>query len=252
MCEHHEHEQKDERCNHEHKHSEHEHHVHLSTCSHGHHGHDGHHHHPGNKKGLLVAFLVTIFIVTLEIWGSNISNSLSLLSDSGHMIGDAVSLFLSLVAILMSHKATRKIQGYTRFEIGASLFNGLTILILAGWVIGEAYMRLMSPQPIHGGLMMGIAVIGLIANLFSAWYMSRNADVEDNLNVRSAYLHVLMDAWSSVGVIVSGVVIYYLEWTWIDPIISVVLAVLIAKGGIRVVVNVCKLILNKNGKGGEA
>lgn len=246
MCENHEHPHKHEHCNHDHRD---EHHVHLGTCSHGHDGH--HHHHPGNKKGLLVAFLVTVFIVALEMWGSFVTNSLSLLSDSGHMVGDAVSLLLSLMAILMSHRATRRIQGYTRFEIGASLFNGLTILILAGWVIWEAYMRFLSPQPIHGGLMMVVAVIGLIANLFSAWFMSRNSDVKANLNVRSAYLHVLMDAWSSVGVIVSGLVIYYLEWTWIDPVISVVLAILIAKGGVRVVVNVCKLILNKKGKGGE-
>ncbi|MFF2531567.1 cation diffusion facilitator family transporter [Brevibacillus sp. NPDC058079] len=217
--------------------------VHLGTCTHL--SHDSQDKVIGNKKGLWVALLITTGIVGLEFWGSWLTNSLSLLSDAGHMIGDSVSLLLSLIAIYMSQRATKRIHGYTRFEIGASLFNGVTLVLLACWVIWEAYLRLIDPKHIHGILMVGIAAIGLMANLFSAWYMSRTSDVSTNLNVRSAYLHVLMDAWSSVGVIVSGIFIHYLNWMWIDPVISAILAFLIAKGGVRVVYNVFQLIGKK-------
>ncbi|MBP1308757.1 cation diffusion facilitator family transporter [Paenibacillus sp. 1182] len=174
-------------------------HMHLATCNHTTHDPD---HVMKNKKGLRVAFLITLGIVGVEFMGSWISNSLSLLSDAGHMVGDLASLLLSMIAIYLSHRATTKINGYSRFEIAASLFNGVTLIVLSGWVIWQAFCRLQEPQHVQGDLLVVVAIVGLIANLCSAWYMSQISDVSSNLNVRSAYLHVLMDAWSSVGVII--------------------------------------------------
>ncbi|MBM7583627.1 cobalt-zinc-cadmium efflux system protein [Bacillus pakistanensis] len=201
-----------------------------------HHGHDHHHHHfdetrEGNKKGLIIALLITAGIMILEFVGGLITNSLALLSDSGHMLSDASSLALSLVAIWFANRpsSANKTYGYYRFEILAALFNGVTLFIIAGFIIYEAYGRFLEPPTVASGMMMGIAVVGLLANLLSAWSLFRKGDVKDNVNLKSAYLHVLGDALGSVGAIVAGVLMLVFEWYAADPIISVIVALLILK-----------------------
>jgi cobalt-zinc-cadmium efflux system protein len=202
---------------------------------HHHHGHDHHHHfdetREGNKKGLIIALLITSGIMILEFIGGLITNSLALLSDSGHMLSDASSLALSLVAIWFANRpsSANKTYGYYRFEILAALFNGVTLFIIAGFIIYEAYGRFLEPPTVASGMMMGIAVVGLLANLLSAWSLFRKGDVKDNVNLKSAYLHVLGDALGSVGAIVAGVLMLVFEWYVADPIISVIVALLILK-----------------------
>ncbi|MBD1372633.1 cation transporter [Hazenella sp. IB182357] len=201
-----------------------------------HHGHDHDHQHfedarSGNKQGLFIALCITSGIMFLEFFGGLITNSLALLSDSGHMLSDASSLFLSLMAIWFASKppSSQKTYGYYRFEILAALFNGITLFIIAGFIMWEAYQRFFDPPVVKSGMMMLIALIGLMANLVSAWILMRKGDVKNNVNLRSAYLHVIGDALGSVGAIIAGATILLFDWYVADPIISVVVAILILK-----------------------
>ncbi|MCC3356014.1 cation diffusion facilitator family transporter [Bacillus sp. REN16] len=207
---------------------------------HHHHGHDhhGHHHHhhfdevrEGNKKGLLIALIITTGIMLLEFFGGLFTNSLALLSDSGHMLSDASSLLLSLVAFWFATRpaSPKKTYGFYRFEILAALFNAVTLFIIAGFIVYEAVQRFFEPPTVASGTMMIIAGIGLLANLLSAWSLISKGDVKNNVNLRSAYLHVLGDALGSVGAIVAGLLMLLFEWYIADPIISVVVAILILK-----------------------
>ncbi|UQZ76818.1 cation transporter [Niallia circulans] len=207
--------------------------------SHGHdHSHHGHHHgfaeiREGNKKGLLIALIITAGIMMLEFLGGLLTNSLALLSDSGHMLSDASSLFLSFLAIWFATRpaSSNKTYGYYRFEILAALFNGVTLFVIAFFIILEAIERFSQPPTVSSGTMMIIAVIGLLANMISALALMRKGDVEGNVNLRSAYLHILGDALGSVGAIIAGCLMLFFKWYIADPIISVVVALLILKSG---------------------
>ncbi|WP_096225419.1 cation diffusion facilitator family transporter [Geobacillus sp. FJAT-46040] len=209
------------------------HHAH-GHCDH-HHGH--HHGREGNQKGLAIALGVTIGIMVLEFVGGLVTNSLALLSDSGHMLSDAASLLLSLLAVWFAARpaSPKRTYGFYRFEILAALVNGVTLVGIAAWIIWEAVGRFVNPPAVASGPMMAIAVIGLLANLASAWVLMRKGDVKENVNVRSAYLHVLGDALGSVGAIAAGLVIWLFDWYAADPLISIAVAVLILKGAFAVV-----------------
>ncbi|QKG85522.1 cation transporter [Kroppenstedtia pulmonis] len=199
---------------------------------HHHHGHDHHDHtREGNKKGLVIALVITAGIMLLEFFGGLLTNSLALLSDSGHMLSDASSLALSLVAIWFAARppSPKKTYGFYRFEILAAFFNGVTLFFIAGFIVYEAYGRFFDPPAVSSGSMMLIALIGLAANLLSAWALIRKGDIKDNVNLRSAYLHVIGDALGSVGAIIAGIVMYFFDWYAADPVISVVVALLILK-----------------------
>lgn len=186
----------------------------------------------GNSSALAWAFGITLVIMVAEVVGGYLTNSLALLSDSGHMLSDAASLGLSLVAIRFAAKAAspRKSYGYRRLEILAALGNGVALFLIAIAITWEAWHRLLEPPAVASGPMMGIAVVGLLANIASAGVLLRKGDVKDNLNLRSAYMHVLGDALGSLGAIVAGVLMYLYGWYIADPIVSVLVAVLILKG----------------------
>ncbi|OAB25558.1 zinc transporter ZitB [Paenibacillus macquariensis subsp. defensor] len=214
---------------------------------HHHHGHSHDHHdhshghfeeaREGNKKGLLVALIITAGIMFLEFFGGLITNSLALLSDSGHMLSDTSSLLLSLIAIWFASRppSPNKSYGYYRFEILAALFNGISLFIIAGFIVWEAIGRFSEPPTVASGAMMLIASIGLLANLISAWSLMRKGDVKNNVNLRSAYLHILGDALGSVGAIVAGILMLFFDWYIADPIISVIVALLILKSAWSVI-----------------
>ncbi|WP_099353873.1 cation diffusion facilitator family transporter [Fredinandcohnia onubensis] len=211
------------------------HHHHHHHHGHDHHGHHHHHHfdevREGNKKGLLIALIITTGIMLLEFFGGLITNSLALLSDSGHMLSDASSLALSLVAFWFATRpaSPKKTYGFYRFEILAALFNAVTLFVIAGFIVYEAFQRFFEPPTVASGTMMIIAGIGLLANILSAWSLISKGDVKNNVNLRSAYLHVLGDALGSVGAIIAGLLMLMFEWYIADPIISVVVAILILK-----------------------
>jgi len=184
-----------------------------------------------NKKALIITLLVTTTIMLVEFFGGLWTNSLALLADSGHMLADATSLALSLVAI---HFATRaaspnKTFGFYRFEIMAALVNALTLFVIAGFIVYEAIGRIVQPPTVASGSMILIATIGLLANMISATILLKKSDVESNLNMRGAYLHVLGDLLGSIGAIVAGTLMYFFDWYIADPIISVIVALLILR-----------------------
>lgn len=236
--------EKEHACGHDHgekkgrEHHDHEghghHHDHHQGHGHGHHhhGHGHHHGHTGNKQGLLIALSITAGIMVLEFAGGLWTNSLALLSDSGHMLSDAGALALSLLALWFAAKPTsvRLSFGFHRFEILAALFNAVTLFVIAGLIIWEAIGRFLHPAVVASGSMMLIACIGLIANLLSAWSLMRKGDVHGNLNLRSAYLHILGDALGSVGAIIAGAVMLLFGWYAADPIISIIVSLLILRG----------------------
>jgi cobalt-zinc-cadmium efflux system protein len=205
------------------------------------HGHKHDHTHglkrEGNSSALSWAFGITLVIMAAEVIGGWWTNSLALLSDSGHMLSDAASLGLSLVAIRFAAKAASpsKSFGYRRLEILAALANGVALFLIAIAITWEAWHRLFEPPTVASGPMMGIAIVGLLANLASAWVLLHQGDVKDNLNLRSAYMHVLGDALGSVGAIVAGALMYLYGWYIADPIVSVLVAVLILRGAWGVV-----------------
>lgn len=214
---------------HTHSHNDHAHHGHSH---HGHHHGHHHHGHGGNKQGLLIALAITTGIMVLEFVGGLWTNSLALLSDSGHMLSDAGSLLLSLIALWFAARpvSASKSFGFHRIEILAALFNAVTLFLIAGFIIWEAFERFLEPPVVASGSMMLIACIGLFANLLSAWSLMRKGDVHGNLNMRSAYLHILGDALGSVGAIIAGAAMLLFGWYAADPIISVIVALLILRG----------------------
>lgn len=210
-------------------------HQHSHSGSHSHsHGHShshSHSHAPDNKKGLLIALIITGGIMFLEFFGGLVTGSLALLSDSGHMLSDTASLALSLVAMIMAVRpaSPKNSYGFFRFEIMAALFNGVTLFVISGFIIWEAWQRFFEPPAVASGSMMLIASVGLLANLVSAWSLMRKSGAKDNINIRSAYLHILSDALGSVGALVAGLIMSLFSCYVADPIISVLVALLILR-----------------------
>ena len=206
--------------------------------AHGHdHGHGIGGKREGNTSALRWAFGITTVILVAEAVGGWLTNSLALLSDAGHMLSDAASLGLSLLAIHFAQKpaSASKSYGYRRLEILAALANGVALFVIAVAISWEAAHRLFAPPPVASLPMMGIAGIGLAANLASAWVLLHQGDVKDNLNLRSAYLHVLGDALGSVGALLAGALMYFYGWYVADPIVSVAVALLFLRGAWGVV-----------------
>ncbi len=212
----------------DHGHEDHDHH-------HGHdHGHDHGHKHAlpgeGGRRDLLIALAITVLMMIVEVIGGLLSNSLALLSDAGHMLTDNLALLLSFFAMkFAAMPATdRRTFGFYRLEILAALLNGVVLVLLSLYIIYEAYLRLTHPEPVKGTLMLVVAVVGLIANIIGALFLVKHSHA--NLNIRGAYLHIVGDALSSVGVVIGGLIILYSGWSLIDPILSILISLVIIYG----------------------
>jgi len=190
--------------------------------SHTHH-HVGH----GSEQGKLVAAVIITFAFALiEAAAGWWSGSLALLSDAGHMITDSSALGLAAFAAWLARRppSVRHSYGLVRAEILAALFNSVLMLALIAYIVAEALTRFRDPQPVAGGVVMVIATLGLMLNLLIGWILSRG---EHSLNSRAALLHVMGDALGSLAAIAAGTVIYFTGWMPIDPILSIVVAMLI-------------------------
>lgn len=200
------------------------------------------------EKRLAITFLVTLLILAAEVVGGYISNSLALLSDAGHMVTDALAIALGLLAARISKKPSDKYAtfGYQRVGILAAFINGLSLLVIAVFIFYESYQRLVSPPEINIPVMLGIATLGLAGNLVMAFILGHT---HEDLNIKSVWLHVLGDTLSSVGVILSGIIIYFTGWTYADPIASVLIGGIIIWGGARLVRDTVSIFLNLTPKG---
>lgn len=194
------------------------------------------------SRGRLTATLaLTCGFLVVEVVGSLWSGSLALLADAGHMLADAGGLALALFAIWIAGRppTPAKTYGYYRAEILAALINALVLLVVAGGILVETYRRFLTPPAILGGPMLGIAVIGLAVNLACAGLLHGAA--EGSLNVRAAYLEVLGDALSSLGVVIAAVLVVLTGWTQADPLVSGAIALVIVPrtwGLLRQAVNI--------------
>jgi cobalt-zinc-cadmium efflux system protein len=200
------------------------------------------------ERRLAVTFLVTVLILAGELVGGYLSNSLALLSDAGHVVTDALAIAMGFVAARISKKPSDENAtfGYQRVGLLAALINGLSLLVIAAFIFYESYERFVSPPSINISVMLGIAVLGLAGNLVMAFILGHS---HEDLNLKSVWLHVLGDTLSSVGVIISGIIIYFTGWTYADPIASVLIGGIIIWGGIRLVRDTVSIFLNLTPKG---
>ena len=200
--------------------------------SHGH-GHGHHHHHPApgdNGRAFGIAIGLNTAFVAIEFVYGFIANSTALMADAGHNLSDVLGLGLAWGAALLTKSApTRRftygLRGSTTL---AALANALLLMIACGAIAWEAVHRFAHPEPVAGTTVSIVALVGVLINGFSAWLFM--AGSKDDINVRGAYQHMAADAALSLGVVVSGVVIMYTGWTWLDPAVSLVLVVVIVVG----------------------
>ncbi len=198
----------------------------------GGHGHPHSHTHLQGKFGIAVGLTLLTFVA--EVIGGILTNSLALLSDAAHVFADVFALVLSWVAVYLATlpASSKRTYGYHRAEVFAAFINGVSLLAIAGWIFYESVKRIMSPEPVKSLTMLIIATIGLLVNLGVAWLFLKES--HDNLNVKSAYLHVLGDAMSSGGVIIGGVIMTLTGWYYADPILSFAIGFVILFGAFRV------------------
>lgn len=197
------------------------------------HDHVHDHTHGANKKTLMISFIIITGYLIIEAIGGLITNSLALLSDAGHMLSDSISLGVALLAFTLGEKAANhsKTYGYKRFEILAAVLNGITLVLIAIYIFYEAIQRFQNPPEVTSTGMLIIASIGLLVNIFVAWIMMRGGDIEENLNMRGAYLHVISDMLGSIGAIMAALLIIFFGWGWADPLASVIVAILVLRSG---------------------
>lgn len=199
---------------------------HKEDKTHQHH----HHHHYGDNiqgKKLLIVILLNFIITVVEIIGGILSNSLSLISDAIHNLGDTMGLVLAYIANKISKRQAdmKYTFGYKRAEILAAFINAIILIIICLFLFKEAYERYMNPAPIKGLLMFGVAIIGLIANWISVLLLQK--DKNKNINIRAAYLHLMGDTLSSIAVIIGGIAIWIFNISWIDPLITILISIYI-------------------------
>lgn len=191
-----------------------------------------HYHSGGNQKRLLAAFIVTMVFTVVELIGGFMSGSLALLADAGHMLTDAAALLTAWLAVYFSRrKPTGQYTfGLLRLTTLAAFLNALTLLVISIFIIWEAIHRFWQPQPVAGGFMLVMTIIGLLANIFSFWLL-HHGNTEKNLNMRAAALHILGDLLGFAGAIVAALMIMFTGWTPIDPILSILLSLLVLRSG---------------------
>lgn len=179
------------------------------------------------ENRFVLALALTGLIFLAEFIGGFWTHSLALLSDSAHVFMDAFALGLSYLAIRAAKLPAndKHTYGYHRMQVLAALTNGATLFLIAFEILREAWDRFQNPEAVSAGPMLVIAVIGLIVNLIVAFTLSKHD--QDDLNTRSAFLHVLGDAVASVGVIAVGVILLFVDWLWLDPLVSVMIGILI-------------------------
>ncbi len=187
------------------------------------------------RNKLAFSVLFTGSILVAELVGGYLANSLALLSDAGHVFVDVLALLLSWFALRQTERpASHKMTfGYHRIGILAALVNSVSLVVISGVIFHEAYGRLGEPPPVRSGLMLSVAALGFIANVVVVLMLRR--EQRQNLNIRSAFLHVLGDALSSLGVMGGGAVILLSGWFWVDPAISVAIGLVIVFNSLQVI-----------------
>jgi cobalt-zinc-cadmium efflux system protein len=206
-----------------------------------------HHHHHNDSQisgiRLLITLILNLIITAAEVIGGLISGSLSLISDALHNFSDGVAIVISYIAIRLNRrpKSTHYTFGLRRAEIIAAIINSSVLVMISIYLFYKAYLRFLSPQSIEGELMIITAMIGLLANTIGTLLLRVGA--KDNMNIRSAYLHLLSDAISSMGVIIGGIAIYLWNIYWIDPILTIAISIYILKESFHILKEALDIVL---------
>ena len=189
------------------------------------HNHENHNYGTGSR--LLFVSVLNLSISVIQVLGGLISNSLSLLSDALHNLGDTTALFIAYLAGKNSHNSPdyRKTFGYRRIEILAALFNGIVLVAICLFLFYEAIRRLIAPEPVLSGIMLPVALFGFLVNFGSMLILHRGQ--KENINIKAAYLHLLADSLTSVAVISGSILMLLFGIWWVDPLVSIVVGIFI-------------------------
>ena len=196
-----------------------------------------------NTRRVQLALLLTGTFMVVEVIGGIVSGSLALLADAGHMLADTMALGLAAFAFRVSARPpdAKRTYGYQRVQILAAFVNGLSLLVIVGWILFEAVQRMISPPEIMGRTMLIVASAGLVVNIV-AFVILHGGD-QENLNIRGAALHVLGDLLGSVAAIAAAIVIIATAWMPIDPLLSIAVAMLILRSAWHLVKRSAHILL---------
>ena len=237
----------------DHDHDDHAGHDHDNHAGEGHgHDHDDDHDHDfrdASMRSLVIALALISGFMVAEVIGGIVSGSLALLADAGHMITDAAAIGLALLALAVSRREATggSTFGFRRTEVLATMVNAISLWVIAGWILWEAYHRAIihishsETEPIQIEWMLVVGGIGLVVNIVAAWVLHSSA--QHSMNVEGAMKHVIADMLGSIGVIVSGVIIYFTEWYIVDPILSVAIVLIILASTWRLTIKVYRVLM---------
>ncbi len=202
-----------------------------------------HHHHHRSGRNLLISILLNVIITLAQFIGGIISGSLALLSDALHNFSDVLSLIVSYAATLLARKeaSANKTFGYKRAEIIAAFVNSATLIVVAIILIIEAIERFTTPQEIGTNLVIVLSLLGILANGFSVLLLQKDAD--RNMNMRSAYLHLLTDMMASIAVLIGGLLMKFFEWYWVDPVLTILIALYLIYMGYDLLRNSTRVLM---------
>ena len=204
-----------------------------------------HIHNHFKEENLIIIMILNFIITIVEVIGGLLSGSLSLLSDALHNFSDGISVIVSFIALRLSKKENtlKNTFGYKRAEILAALFNSSFLIIISFFLFKEAYSRIQNPQNIDSKIMISVALIGLVANTISVFLLKSGS--KDNMNIRSAYVHLFSDSLSSVAVIIGGIFIYYFNITVVDPILTFIIGAYVLKEGFEIIKKSTDILMEK-------
>lgn len=207
------------------------------------HSHVHIHKHEVQGKNLVYSIVLNLIITIAQLIGGIISGSLALISDALHNFSDVLSLLFSLVAHKLSRKkATENITfGYKRAELIAAFVNASTLVIVAFILIYGAIERFFHPKPIASDLVIWLAILGIVVNGLSVLFLQK--DAEHNLNMKSAYLHLLTDMLASVAVLVGGLLMKFYGWFWVDSIMTIAIAIYLIVVGTKLLLESTKMLM---------
>ncbi len=208
------------------------------------------HHHPtefelnsSTTTRMFITMIMNFIITIAEVIGGIVSGSLSLISDALHNFTDGIAIIISYIALKLSKvkNSPKHTFGLKRAEIFAAVINSTVLFMISIFLFYESIHRFIEPEPIKGKLMIIVASIGLIANITGTLLLKR--DAHKNINIRSAYLHLLIDAMSSVTVIIGGILITLFNIVWIDPVLTILIAIYVLKESITILREASHILL---------
>jgi cobalt-zinc-cadmium efflux system protein len=207
-------------------------------------GHSHHHHHSNGKdRNLMVSIVLNILITAAQVVGGLVSGSLALLSDALHNFSDVISLVVSYIASKLSKQkaSINRTFGYKRAEILAAFINASTLVIVAIILIIEAIKRFNNPETIESNLVIWLSLIAIVGNGFSVLLLKK--DAKNNINMRSAYLHLLTDMLASVAVLIGGLLMKYYQMFWVDSVLTFLIAVYLIFVGFDLLLKSTKILM---------